>query len=160
MYRLEHNLNFDRFAVLVCVAAVVGCGRSTPSNRSQTVPVKGTVTYKNAPVEGATVSFLPQDAKSKGAVGRTDKSGRYRLTTFKPGDGALPASYRVVIAKTTSESRLSEDQQKEYLAKGKQLPPNVEKDDLPAKYKNDATSKLTADVKEGGKAEFNFELTD
>lgn len=141
------------------VIAIAGCGGSKPSNRPNTVPVKGTVTYKGAPVEGATVSFMPQDAKGKGAVGKTAKSGEYRLATFGAGDGVMPGSYRVKITKTTSQNRLTEEQEKQYMAQGKQLPPNVEKDELPVKYKQEATSQLTADVKEGGKP-INFELTD
>lgn len=141
------------------VIAIAGCGGSKPSNLPKTAAVKGTVTYKSAPVEGATVSFMPQDAKGKGAVGKTDKSGEYRLATPGVGDGAIPGAYRVKIAKTTSQSRLTEEQEKQYMAQGKQLPSNVEKDELPVKYKQESTSKLTADVKEDGKP-INFELTD
>jgi hypothetical protein len=143
----------------ISVIVTSGCGRSKPSNLPKTIPVKGTVTYKSSPVEGATVSFMPQDPKGKGAVAQTDKSGQYRLATPGVGDGVMPGAYRVKIAKTTSQSRLSEEQEKQYMAKGKQLPPNVEKDELPVKYKQEATSKLTADVKEGGKP-IDFDLTD
>lgn len=141
------------------VAVVVGCGGSKPSNRPKTIPVQGVVKYKGAPVEGASITLISQDPKGKGAVGRTDKSGKYQLTTFEPGDGVLPGSYLVKISKTTTKSQLTEQQEQEYMAKGKTLPPMVEKDELPAKYKQEKTSGLTAEVKEGAKP-IDFELTD
>ena len=141
------------------VFLVEGFGRSAPSNRPKTIPVQGVVKYKGTPVEGAMVSLVPQDPKGKGAVGTTDKSGKFQLTTFTAGDGALPGSYLVKISKTTTKSQLSEAQEQEYMAKGKPLPPMIEKDELPAKYKQEKTSGLTAEVKEGVKP-LEFDLSD
>ncbi|HJZ53606.1 MAG TPA: hypothetical protein VKE74_01525, partial [Gemmataceae bacterium] len=38
-----------------------------------------------------------QEAGGRDAFGSTDASGVFELTTFKPGDGALPGKYKVVI---------------------------------------------------------------
>jgi len=139
-----------------------GCGgRSAPSDRPKTIVVSGKVTYKGSPVEGATVSFMPQDPKGRGAVGSTDKSGQYKLTTFGGGSGgAVPGSYRVKIAKTTMKSKLTEAQEKEYMGRGMPIPPPDQKDELPVKYKQEKTSGLTADVKDGGSNTFDFDLKD
>lgn len=142
------------------LVVLAGCGPSTPSNRPKTNVVTGKVTYKGAPVEGATVSFIPTDPKGKGAVASTDASGQYKLTTFGGGgEGAVAGSYRVTIAKTTTKSKLTEKQEQEYMAKGMPMPPPEVKDELPVKYKQDASSGLTADVKEGG-GSFDFDLKD
>jgi hypothetical protein len=149
-------------ACLLCAIltpAISGCGGAAPSNRPKTIAVKGAVTYKGAPVADALLTFIPKDAKGKGAVGKTDASGQYQLTTFAPGDGAVPGSYSVTIAKTTSKSPLTEDQEHELMGKGMPLPPPVIKDELPVKYKQDKTSGLTAEVKEGA-GPVNFDLTD
>lgn len=144
----------------VSLAVIAGCGPSTPSNRPKTNVVTGKVAYKGAPVEGATVSFVPSDAKGKGAVGMTDASGQYKLTTFGSGDGAVAGSYRVSISKTVAKKRdLTEEQEKEYMAKNIPLPPPEVKDELPVKFKQDASSGLTADVKDGG-GTFDFDLKD
>lgn len=141
------------------VFAVGGCGRSATPGRPKTIPVHGVVKYKGAPVEGALVSLVPQDPKGKGAVGTTDSSGKFQLTTFTAGDGALPGSYFVKISKTTTKSQLSEKQEQDYMAQGKPLPPMIQKDELPPKYKQEKTSGLTVEVKEGVKP-FEFDLSD
>jgi len=159
------NYGFKQWAGIgllsaLSLAVIAGCGPSAPSNRPKTNVVTGKVTYQGAPVEGATVSFLPADPKGRGAVGRTDASGQYKLTTFGGGgDGAVAGSYRVTVAKTTTKSKLTEEQEKEYMGKGTPIPPPDVTEGLPVKYKQDATSGLTADVKEGG-GTFDFELKD
>ena len=61
---------------LLVVIAVSGCGADdeTPT----VVPVKGTVMYKQKPVEGATVSFMAKGA-SRAASGVTDAQGAFQL---------------------------------------------------------------------------------
>ncbi len=68
---------------LVGVVLLAGCN-ALPS----VVPVSGTVTYHGKPVEGATVTFSRGNGdRTKGdvAVGTTDASGRYELTTHFTG---------------------------------------------------------------------------
>lgn len=142
---------------------VAGCGQSTQdANRPKTIPVTGTVTYKDAPVEGATVTFSPatQGPESRGAVGKTDASGKYQLTTFEPGDGAIPGSYVVTISKTETTGALSEEEVNKYYEQGKTPPEPKTTDLLPAKYKTPKGSDLKADVSEGSDNAFDFNLTD
>jgi hypothetical protein len=59
------------------------------------------ITLEGTPVAGATVLFMP-DGQDGGrpASGFTSSDGTFRLTTYKPDDGALPGKYRVLIQKT------------------------------------------------------------
>lgn len=96
-----------RFMALMGLLALVGCG-SDPhvANRPDVVPVTGVVTLDGAPVEGATVTFVNtagmapgEQVTGRSSVGRTDESGRFELTTFESGDGAVPGGYTVTVTK-------------------------------------------------------------
>jgi hypothetical protein len=78
---------------LICVAAASGCSRS---GTSATAPVKGTVTYNGAPAGDVRVIFTPESGRP--AIGDADSEGRYVLTTFEPGDGAVPGKHKVSIS--------------------------------------------------------------
>ncbi len=154
-------------AVLVSVAVAVslaGCSGPADSGPAR-VAVSGTVTYNGSPVEGASVTFSPQDKGGLAAAGTTDAQGHFKLTTINADDGAVPGSYAVMISKTEGEAASGETQTEEEAYKqafpGNQ--PAAEskaKDLLPAKYKDKATSGLTATVAESGKNDFTFELKD
>lgn len=83
-----------RLALAVALAAS-GCGRRLPP----TAPVSGTITIQGRAVAGAAVSFV-NDSAPRFAIGRTDAEGRYTLTTFTPGDGAVLGEHRVVVLST------------------------------------------------------------
>ena len=153
-------MNARRFGCLVLALVFIGCGPAADPNRETTVPVTGTVTYSGEPVEGAMVTFVTGAAEGRGAFGTTDASGKFSLMTYVAGDGAVPGSYRVKISKTVMEGAPSEEEIKQYDEKGAEPPFGQEKDMLPAKYKNEAESGLTAEVKEGAENNFPFELTD
>ena len=126
---------------------LVGC-----SGGHGTVTVTGTVLYKDKPVEGATISFVPKGdgATAKPARGKTDGSGRFTVTTyFGPGDepaGALPGEYTVMVSKI--------DEPVGAFDPHKDPPP---KHHLPLKYE-DAKSPLSASIKPGSnKLEFKLE---
>ena len=79
-------------ASLVGLIALAGCGREATTN-----PVHGTVTLDGRPLARATVQFLAQDPGGRDALGTTDANGLFRLSTFKPRDGALAGKYKVVV---------------------------------------------------------------
>jgi hypothetical protein len=58
------------------------------------------VTYPDGqPVTAGTVVFESKDSsKPVTARGDIQSDGRFRLGTHKPGDGALPGKYRVLVA--------------------------------------------------------------
>ena len=76
---------------------LIGCGGRG------TTPVRGVITLEGTPVAGATVLFMPDDPDGgRPASGFTSSDGTFRLTTYKPDDGALPGNYRVLIQKTVA----------------------------------------------------------
>jgi hypothetical protein len=140
-----------QWLVLVSIVVLVGCsggGRGTAS-------VSGTVLYKNQPVDGAAVTFLPKGgtAESKSASGRTDASGRFTVTTYfgpdEQPEGAMPAEYAVTVTKI-DEPPGAYDPLKD--------PPI--KNHLPEKYSTPQKSPLTATVTPGGPNQFEFKLED
>jgi hypothetical protein len=138
---------------------LVGCGGPTVDpNRPKTYPVKGVVTYKGEPVEGATVMFMASGSQERGAIGKTDTSGGFALTTFEAADGALPGPYRVTVSKTVVEDAPEEVGPGD--ASGAEPFSGTAKDLLPTKYKDANKSGLTAEVKETGDNSVTFDLTD
>jgi len=108
-------------------------------------------------VEGAFVTFVTDAPGGRGAMGKTDASGRVQLMTFVPGDGAVPGTYKVKISKTEfpeGASELPEDATEEDMAAA------AGKEVLPPLYKDENTSGLTAEVKDTASNEFTFELSD
>jgi hypothetical protein len=74
----------------VVLASLAGC-----SNDPKTAVVRGKVTYKGKPVPNGTVNFIP--ANGPAATGEIGRDGSYRLKTFRPGDGAILGTHKVVI---------------------------------------------------------------
>ena len=126
------------FAMVVLFVA--GCSRQSP-----TVTVSGTVTYQDQPLAEASVSFIPIDG-GRPATGETDGSGRFTLTTFKSGDGALPGEHVVIVEKL--QQRKGDDVYAEYESV------------IPKRYGHVKHSDLKADVVLRGSNEFVFALQD
>ena len=125
---------------LVCLLLAGGCGRPTMAK------VSGTVTSQGKPVADAIVQFLP--ANRPGAGCRTDASGKYALTTFKPGDGAYLGPCKVVVMPFVPG-----------IDPDKPAPPPKPRPDIPDKYRDSSTTPLSAEVKRGVKNTFDFELS-
>lgn len=137
----------------------IGCGPTVDPNRPKTHPVTGVVTHNGVPVEGASVLFLASGG-GRGAAGRTDAQGNFKVTTFEAGDGAVAGSYRVAIFKTIIPEE-PEDAPPAQGGSPDQEPPSAPPQEmLPVKYKDPANSGLKADVSEGGENHFVFDLTD
>ncbi|MCL2622484.1 MAG: carboxypeptidase-like regulatory domain-containing protein [Planctomycetaceae bacterium] len=148
--------------------------------------VQGVVTYQNAPLAGATITFVPVDKDGVMATGLTETDGSYRLTSFgskKKGSGARIGSYRVSIVKR-EEPAVSDDVQavqksettweeirrnqasEQNTAQARQsqagpprsLPPPVSL--IPLKYASGETSGLTATVEDKGLNIHNFQPVD
>ena len=128
-------------AVLIALA---GCGRS---DGLTTVKVTGTVVHKGKPAQGVMVTFLPE--KGRPASGVTDVSGRFVLSTLKPGDGVVPGKHAV----TLSES--FQDKPPPFPGMGAPLPSR-----FPPKYGDPKTTPLTREVQSGGKNDFPFDVAE
>jgi len=126
--------------LLVC-GLLAGCSGKTEG--PTLIPVTGTVRYKNQPVEGATVVFLPQE-HAFAATGKTDAEGRFELASSVGGmqPGAVPGSYRITVRKFFF------------------TPEDVEVQLLPAKYGHVDRTGLTATLVEGEPNQIDLELTD
>jgi hypothetical protein len=140
-----------------------GSGGEGAGQRENTVAVSGVVTFNNAPVEGATVTFSPgAGSTSKAAFGVTNADGKYQLTTYAANDGAIPGSYSVTIAKQVTEGRApdpvnEEDYKPPEETEGK-APPVSSVTLLPPKYASPTSSGLKAEVKSDGAQTFDFPL--
>jgi hypothetical protein len=106
-----------------------GCGNAPPQ-APPTLPVKGKVTFKGKPVTKGAVTFEP-DGMGKEAHGDIQPDGTFELTTYKPGDGAVPGTHRVAVS---------------YAGKT-----------IPLKYTNVASSKVEVEVTEG-KTDYTIDL--
>lgn len=147
---------------LICPSVVVllfsGCGgREYPP----TYETSGAITLDGAPVEGVTVSFLPQDGQQP-ANGKTDSNGRYRLTSFTRNDGAMAGGFAVVMMKfpkievvttPTGTPWDPDNETDEYNPDD-----GEEENELPEKYADSKTSGMTATVVADSLNTFDFKL--
>ena len=151
--RVHHQI----YVVLTCLVAALsaGCGGGEDKwskERPKPVPAAGTVLYKNQPVEGATVTFVPQ-GDAQAAIGQTDAGGKFQLQTYQPGDGAVPGEYKVTVRKVEVAAEAREE------TNVFDTKPIEERSLLPQRYGKADKTDLTASVKEG-ENDFKFELKD
>ena len=132
--------------LVLVLLIVAGCAKP---GTDPTVKVTGTVTYKGTPVSGASVGFFPE--KGRPGSGTTDAQGKFTLSTFRRGDGAVPGLHKVTIADVVETPKKGTPEAEKW-----QPPPPR----FPAKYADAKKSGLTAEVKQGDKNDFTFNMTD
>lgn len=154
---------------LMCLACC-GCGGGKPEGEAKREPVYkagGIVTRKGVPVEGAVVQLLSMAGKP-GASGRTDAQGKFVLSTYGNGDGAVEGEFVVLISKpetgTAAAPTSGATESDDY------VPPPEPKDEervtgpknlLPAKYANPIQSGLRVRIdSQGDNTKMEFDLTD
>jgi hypothetical protein len=123
--------------------------------------VKGHVTYKGAPLKGASVKFYPE--KGPMAIGMTDDSGDFTLTT-NGRPGATIGSHKVAITKVSGPAGPAmpanpspEDMMK--MQKAQMNKPSRPKSEIPESYGAPESSKLSAEVSaNAAENEFEFPL--
>ncbi|MFO0908733.1 MAG: hypothetical protein U0794_10300 [Isosphaeraceae bacterium] len=103
------------------LAGIAGCGTQA-ATAVPTVAVSGRVTYKGQPLTCGSLVFEPDDA-GRSAHGEIGADGRFVLSTFKQGDGAMPGVFRIGIADAA-----------------------IGKTRLPSKYRNPSSSHVQVDV--------------
>src|SRR5581483_10787559 len=96
---------------LLLMVLTTGCSGGGPPDRRPTKKVTVLVSYKGAPLQGATVTFLPQgaDVKDCAAFGKTDAQGRAKMKTYVEGDGAVLGTHKVLLDKSESVGGQSVD---------------------------------------------------
>lgn len=127
-----------RSVLIVCLplwASLWGCQGPAPP---KLVPVVGQVKYKQRPLSGATVCFIPDFTRGNRdglqATAQTAEDGSFRLQTYPHGDGAMVGVYRVTCIVFGGVA-------------------------LPQKYRNAMQTPLVIEVKEGNDP-LLFNLTD
>jgi len=143
------------FGVLVVAIFLAGC---SPGSGIHTVPVSGKVTYKGQPVEGATISFMPE-GDTRPATAISGPGGAYRLMTLD-APGAMPGQYTVVVRKTDIPTESTKAVSMEDALKLNSRPPPQPKELLPAKYGDAARSPLKIEVKTGQSNPTDLQLAD
>ena len=88
-FEVRRSVSIAIFAAFVGVNG--GCGDGRPDR----VPVSGTVLIDGQPLKHGYVRFVPTGARASG--GEVDGSGRFSLTCFEPGDGAVLGTHRVEV---------------------------------------------------------------
>jgi hypothetical protein len=163
-------------AILIGLFAFTLIGCSNPDTRF--AMVEGTITYKGQPVEGATVTFVPESSVGEAASGMTGTGGRFTLNSSgaaRAGSGALPGEYTVLVVKRearndpSAEARRQLDEAYErgeitydqfdtrrQAIPGPPSPVNM----VPEKYSNPRQSGLRATVEQGKNNTFTFDLVD
>lgn len=78
----------------------------------------------------------------------TDSQGKYRLMTYRVGEGAVPGNFKVGISKYVADPATAKD------------PVPAMKNEIPEKYGNPMNSGLSAKVVAGKSTEFNSDLVE
>lgn len=149
------------FMSLVSLVTVSGCG-DAGKDRAKVFPVTGTVTRGGKPIENAQVAFISPDA-ARNATGQTDAQGKFKLTTFEPGDGAIKGDHVVIVSKAAGGAApsgpMTPEQMTKMAAGGQMVTPKAD-ESIPAKYTDPKTSTLKVTVKGEGKDDFPLDLVD
>ncbi len=162
------RFQFKPLCCLVILGIMLsGCNGDTGKGkpRAKVFKTKGKVTFLGSPVIGAIVSFSPK-GDQPAAIGRTNDSGEYTLTTYAAGDGAAAGDFTVMVMlldageteKTPEDAHSTKANftpvDTHNAKKAKKGSANV----LPAKYADPKTSTLTAKVEAGKDNNFVFDL--
>jgi hypothetical protein len=130
-----------RCLALAVVFLATGCGSGSAV---PVAPVGGLVTIGGKPVGGGQIMFVPTSAGPT-AMGVIGADGRYSLTTFKRGDGAVLGAHEVMIE---SLPDVSTTMPEDILVTKKAAPPP----EIPQKYNLPGKSGLSATVTSGSNA--------
>jgi hypothetical protein len=85
-------LNVHHVFCACAIITIAGCGDGRPSR----VPVSGTVVINGQPLTRGFVKFVP--ANGRPSVGKIGEDGKFTLTCFDGGDGAIPGTHRVQVS--------------------------------------------------------------
>jgi hypothetical protein len=130
-----------RFLFGATLLFALGCGGS--DGEEGLAPVTGQITYDGQPVPAGEIHFYPVDGQ-RSSSGTIEADGKYALTSYQPGDGALIGKHKVVIDAKEAGAPLPDP---DTLVAGSP-PPKPPQRILPAQYYDQATTPLEADVKD------------
>jgi hypothetical protein len=125
--------------IAVGLLLLTGCGASKTSSAS----ASGKVTAKGQPVTNAMINFMAAKGGTA-ASGDLDAGGAYSIA-----QGLPPGSYKVSVIPKSSMEQAPKPGQKAAAAPDS---------NVPLKYRSDATSNLTAEIKPGANPNLDFKL--
>jgi hypothetical protein len=128
---MAHFANFRLPTLVLLTVATTGCGRR--SDLPKTAPVSGVLTYKQASVENAQITFHPELEGNSGR-GVTDAKGRFILSTYEMKDGAVLGKHQVTVSVMVDRASPMPTRAREALSP------------IPIKYANKNTSTLEIEV--------------
>jgi hypothetical protein len=130
----------------------------------KTYPVSIKIAHRGQPVEGASVTLVPQGQSGRGASGVTDANGVAKMGLPGLVDGAVPGKYWVTVSKVEgaqSDPNMSAEEFYKQQSSDPAAAPASPKHLLPLKYLSAESGGLECPVKEQQDQQlFEFNLTD
>jgi hypothetical protein len=135
---MKNVIGWRGLAAMMAWALLSGCGGA---DGPPAVPASGTVTFQGKPISKGGIQFQPE--KGRPASG-TIADGKFTLSTYKEGDGAIVGKHAVAVSVTEEVKDKDGDTTVKYL--------------IPQKFANPTTSKITAEVPSGGKTDIAIDV--
>lgn len=143
-----------KISLAAAVALLCGLGAGCDSGPGiEVVPVSGVVQLDGTPIDGVSVTLLPDgNGGGKGGYGTSDSNGKFTLQAGPDLNGVPPGSYRVLFTKLA-------------LPDGSPIPADAMAADvgavnmLPERYNNPEFSGVTLTVPPASEADTTFNLT-
>ncbi|MGL6193954.1 MAG: carboxypeptidase-like regulatory domain-containing protein [Thermoguttaceae bacterium] len=152
---------FVILAIIIPAITLLGCKK----NPLGVVPASGVVKLDGNPLEGATVTFTPQDPNGHIASAISGPNGEFKLNTpSSPIPGAVPGSYVITVVRMDPvNARNEEATEEEKLGSGTRSsssydPPPAVNHVTPVKYRTHTTSDLKATIKKGSKNDITVDM--
>ena len=134
--------------LLIVLATAGGCGGA-----NKPVPVHGVVLLDGRPLAGATITFVPDSPGTHEAHAYSTADGSFKLSTYRPADGAVPGEYKVLVSYTEPTPGLSASATQEEAMQAMEKATRAGKRPLlilPDKYTNPAKTQLRQKVPPDG----------
>lgn len=159
-HQSQHR-RISRYVIWMIFPLLVGLtpGCANKPDHPAVFPVTGQVLYGGKPVEGAAVSFVG-DGTARPAYGSTDAEGKFRLTTFDQGDGAIAGKHHVSVSRSVNTADPADDGSMEAAEKRANQPRVAPKSAIPERYADWNRSDLDFTVSASGANDFKIELKD
>lgn len=139
------------FGIVGLFLVAVAGGGCSGSRGPATIPVRGVVTKNGKPLAGGTVMFTPVVAgQGRVALGVIGEDGAFKLSSFRPNDGAIAGVYAVGVTSTIKGTEPMERDRGTGIG-GKSA--------IPSRYTDPTTSGLVVTV-DGPREVVSLELTD
>jgi hypothetical protein len=150
-----------RLVISFILDFLAGCSNNSQPKglRLPVHPVRGKITYKGKPMNGAMITFNREGATKTTIMpsGLSDSEGNYTLTSYIVSDGAPSGKYNVTVYWPESRKTLASPNTEEEMYP-------MPADRLKGRYNDPSNTKLHATVTKNVQSEkdnvFDFDMTD